>query len=233
MNDQKSPESDASLSESSKSQGTESTQPTQSTASDSSLYDAPSSNHVELLQNYTLTDYMDYISRILRIENEVFISAKGNNMRTACSLCHLLAANKIAVIQSMTTGMDVSAAFSSGLQKSQPIPMMTFKLIRGELGKYITSEFQQKKLVEIFEKYDPNLTGYVDIKSIKLLKIGIKFKANQEEINRANTFLTESGGNDKKLNLPNFIKYCSILIHPLLKETVIRKIFAQEFEQKN
>merc|ERR1712025_1160135 len=108
----------------------------------------------------------------------------------------------------------------------QPTAVILFKLKRGELGKYV-ADYQQRKVIEIFEANDPKCTGEMSVEAAEALDLGTKFKAKEEQMAESKAFLAKVGG--KTLDLPAFIKYASILIHPLLRNKVFKEVLTNEF----
>jgi len=80
--------------------------------------------------------------------------------------------------------------------------------------------------VEIFEKTDEGKKGVLSSKVVEGLGLGEAFKANEEQMEKSKKFLS---GKDN-LDLPTFIKYSSILIHPLLKNKVFKDVLTETFK---
>ena len=109
---------------------------------------------------------------------------------------------------------------------SQPTAMITFTIRRGEFGTYV-SDYHQRKIIEIFEQTDKEQAGTLSFEQIEELRFAEKFKANQEQIEESKKFLDNQ--KEPKLDLPTFIKYASILVHPLLRDKVFKSILSDEF----
>ena len=109
---------------------------------------------------------------------------------------------------------------------SQPTAMISFQLKRGEFGEYV-SDYHQRKVIEIFESSDQQKTGSLTFEQIEALKFAERFKANDEQIEASKAYLSKQ--KEQKLDLPSFIKYASILIHPLLKDKIFKSILSSEF----
>ena len=144
----------------------------------------------------------------------------------SCALVEVLKRQKIAVIAQVATGMNVEPFFnrSGDPRWSQPTAMITFKLTRGEFAEYV-ADFHQRKVIEIFENKDDKKTGILTFDQIDELQISEKFRANDEQIEASKKFLSLQ--TEKHLDLPGFIKYASILIHPLLKDKEFKKIASE------
>jgi len=189
-----------------------------------SLYDDPALYpDVVLLDNLkSLRFYKALCQKILRLKDKLKVIGKGSSIATVCTLVQLLEKTEIAEITRAQTGFNVSSFFDSQKNEvgrsplhSQPLPMITFVLKRGKFGEYIT-EYQQPKIIQLFEMNDHENTGFLRIDTIKSFKLSERFKANKEQKEKAINFLQFKG----LVNLPTFIKYASILIHPLLKKEI-------------
>jgi len=193
-----------------------------------SIYDPDLPNRIIVGRGRPLSFYVDRARRVFRIDEEVHVTGRGDNISTACKLVEALKRQKIAVITKMSTGMDVQPYFNAAgdAKWGQPTAVILFKLKRGELGKFI-ADYQQRKVIEIFEAKDEAKTGEMSVEQAEALDLGTKFKAKDEQMAESKAFLgSVSGG---KLDLPGFIKYASILIHPLLRNKVFKEVLANEF----
>jgi len=83
----------------------------------------------------------------------------------------------------------------------------------------IGTYFRKRKIIEIFELYDPDLTNLINKKKIEEMKLAEKFYSSKEKIEEANQLLK----NRDALTLPEFIHLCSIYVHPLLLEYHFKK----------
>merc|ERR1712083_51950 len=97
---------------------------------------------------------------------------------------------------------------------------------RGEFGHYI-ADYQQRKVIEIFENKYLAHTGILSVKEVEALDFAGKFHANEEQVANGKKFLAGCGG---KTDLPTFIKYASTLIHPMLKNKVFKEVLATRFD---
>lgn len=192
------------------------------------LYDTDLPSRIIVGRGRPLSFYVDRARRVFRIEEEVQVTGRGDNISTACKLVEALKRQKIATIGKMSTGMDVQPYFNAAgdAKWGQPTAVIVFKLKRGEFGKYI-ADYQQRKVIEIFETKDEAKTGTLSVEEIEGLDFATKFHANEEQVAEAKTFVAGCGGS---MNLPTFIKYASILIHPLLKNGVFKKVLANQFD---
>merc|ERR1719251_576851 len=193
-----------------------------------SIYDPDLPNRIIVGRGRPLSFYVDRARRVFRIEEEIQVTGRGDNISTAAKLVEALKRQKIATIQKISTGMDVQPYFNSqgDAKWGQPTAVIVFKLKRGEFGKYI-ADYQQRKVIEIFENKDEAHGGTLTVDEIKALDFATKFHANEEQVAEADKFMA---GCDGKVDLPNFIKYASTLIHPLLKNGVFKKVLAREFD---
>jgi len=193
-----------------------------------SIYDPDLPNRIIVGRGRPLSFYVDRARRVFRIDEEVHVTGRGDNISTACKLVEALKRQKIAVITKMSTGMDVQPYFNAAgdAKWGQPTAVILFKLKRGELGKFI-ADYQQRKVIEIFEANDAKCTGELAVEAAEALDLGTKFKAKDEQIAESKAFLGKVTGG--KLDLPAFIKYASILIHPLLRNKVFKEVLTSEF----
>jgi len=192
------------------------------------LYDTDLPSRIIVGRGRPLSFYVDRARRVFRIEDEVQVTGRGDNISTACKLVEALKRQKIATIHKMSTGMDVQPYFNAAgdAKWGQPTAVIVFKLKRGEFGKYI-ADYQQRKVIEIFENKDEAKGGTLSMEVVEALDFATKFHANEEQVAEAKAFVAGCGGS---MDLPTFIKYASILIHPLLKNGVFKKVLAREFD---
>ncbi len=76
------------------------------------------------------------------------------------------------------------------------------------------------QIIELFEKYD-KLTGLVSIQDVKSMNLYSVFHANNNQIVKAEKFINNASnltGSNSQFILPDFIKYCSLIIHPFMKD---------------
>jgi len=201
----------------------------ESNKEETSIYQDQLPNRVIVARNHPLSYYVDRARRILRMEDELFVSGRGNTISMACTLVEVLKRQKIGVVTSIKTGMNVAPFFNSSgdARWSPPTSMITFSLNRGEFAEFV-ADYHQRKVIEIFERTDTEQTGYLSFDAIESLKFAERFKADTEQIESAKAYLSKQ--NEKKLNLPDFIRYSSILIHPLLRDKVFKSVLASEFD---
>lgn len=192
------------------------------------IYDSELPNRIIVGRNHPLSFYVDRARRVFRLEEEVFIQGRGDNIATTCKLIEALKRQKIAEITKISTGMNVEPYFNSygDAKWGQPTALILFVLKRGEFGKFI-ADYQQRKVIEIFENTDKENSGILSFEQIDSLKFETRFKAKEEQIKESKLFLDNQ--KEKQLDLPGFIKYASILIDPLLKARVFKDILSNEF----
>jgi len=193
-----------------------------------SIYDEAMPNRIIVGRNSPLSFYMDRARRVFRCDTEVTVSGRGDNISTACKLVESLKSQKIAKIEKISTGMSVEPYFTNrgDAKWGPPSAVISFKLSRGEFGEFI-ADYQQRKVVEIFEKTDESKEGVLSVDKVESLALGTAFKANDEQIEKSKKFLSGAG---KTMDLPTFIKYASILIHPLLKNKVFKDVLSDTFK---
>jgi len=193
-----------------------------------SLYDSDLPSRIIVGRGRPLSFYVDRARRVFRIEEEVQVTGRGDNISTACKLVEALKRQKIATIHKISTGMDVQPYFNAAgdAKWGQPTAVIVFKLKRGEFGTYI-ADYQQRKVIEIFENKDESHGGTLTVEEVEGLDFATKFHANEEQVAEAKAFM---GGVADKMDLPTFIKYASILIHPLLKNKVFKEVLARDFD---
>jgi DNA-binding protein len=195
-------------------------------AEEEQIYQPSLPNRVIVARNHPLNYYVDRARRILRIEEELYVSGRGNTTSMACTLVEVLKRQQIAEIKTVATGMNVEPFFSASGEPrwSPPTSMITFVLKRGKFAEYV-ADYHQRKVIEIFEKTaKTNQTLSAD--EIASLDMAAKFKANDEQCENAKKFMDGR----KELNLPDFIRYASLLIHPLLKDKVFKDVLREEYQ---
>lgn len=188
----------------------------------------PIPNRVIVARNHPLSYYADRARRILRMEEQLFVLGRGNTISMACTLVEVLKRQRIAVVEKLSTGMSVEPFFNSAgdPQWTQPMSMITFRLKRGDFAEYVT-DYQQRKVVEIFEKYDREQTGLLSVDAVEAMDMANSFFSGPERAEVAQAYLAEQ--ETEKINLPTFIKYASILIHPLLRDKIFKKVLAAKY----
>ena len=172
--------------------------------------------------------YLTQAAKMLRMHEHIEVEGSGINIQIAVSLVLALEKQKIATVNLINTGMDIKSLLSQqthGSMTTRPVSMMRFALSRGEFGQFISGR-KQERMTEIFERFDESVCGYLSVDTIHSLDLGSKFIASANQRRRAVAFLEEFERNNKKLDLPKFIEYVSILIHPLLKEDIFKSAIA-------
>eukprot|EP00490_Sorites_sp_Unknown_P004937 CAMPEP_0114657936 /NCGR_PEP_ID=MMETSP0191-20121206/14837_1 /TAXON_ID=126664 /ORGANISM="Sorites sp." /LENGTH=266 /DNA_ID=CAMNT_0001878639 /DNA_START=96 /DNA_END=896 /DNA_ORIENTATION=+ len=195
-----------------------------------SIYSKQLQNQVSVARNNPLSFYVDRSRRILRNDETLIVKGRGNTISMACTLVEVLKRQKIAVIKAVNTGMDIQSYFiGSETRWTNPSPIIKFELGRGEFATCV-SDYHQRKVIEIFEKNPTTkVTGVLSVEELNKFELATKFKANDEQKTEAEAFLSKLKGNNEEIDLPNFIKYTSILIHPLLKDRVFKDILKTSF----
>jgi len=168
-----------------------------------------------------LSFFINRACRILRSDETLVVTGVDKAISMACALVELLKRQKIAHVTKIATNMNLTPNFRrSGRDVGWgvPAPTIVFQLKRGEYGTYV-SDYQQRKVIEIFESRDPQHAGKLSKKVIEELKLPEVFLAEQEQQQEAKKFIQSRN----ELDLPNFVRYCSLLIHPLLKDSVFKQ----------
>lgn len=193
------------------------------------IYDDATPNRIIVGRNFPLSFYVDRARRVLRMETIVHIDGKGENIATACKLVESLKRQQVVVTEGIHTGMNTEPYFTAqgDARWGPPTAVISFKLSRGEFAEYI-ADYQQRKIVEIFENADEKSEGTLSFDKIEVLDLANKFHANSEQIEQGKEFLSKYQ-TAQCMDLPTFIKYASIMIHPLLKNQVFKQILADEF----
>ena len=193
------------------------------------IYDDATPNRIIVGRNFPLSFYVDRARRVLRMETIVHIDGKGENIATACKLVESLKRQKVVVTEGIHTGMNTEPYFTAqgDARWGPPTAVISFKLSRGEFAEYI-ADYQQRKIVEIFENADEKSEGTLSFDKVEVLDLANKFHANSEQIEQGKEFLSKCQ-TEQCMDLPTFIKYASIMIHPLLKNQVFKQILADEF----
>jgi len=162
------------------------------------------------------------------MEQIVYIDGKGENIATACKLVESLKRQKVVVTEGIHTGMNTDPYFTAqgDARWGPPTVTISFKLSRGEYATFI-ADYQQRKVVEIFENADEKQEGELSLDKIEEMDLANKFQANSQQIEQGKEFL--SNMTEKCMDLPMFIRYASIMVHPLLKNQVFKQILADDF----
>merc|ERR1712207_55187 len=107
--------------------------------------------------------------RVFRCETAVTVSGRGDNI---------------------STGMSVEPYFTNrgDAKWGPPAAVISFKLSRGELAEFI-ADYQQRKVVEIFENADDKKEGVLSVDVVEKLALGVAFKANEEQIEKSKKFM--------------------------------------------
>jgi len=175
-------------------------------------------------RNPRLNYFINRARRILRVHETLVVTGVNRAIPMACTLVEFLKRQKVAKVAKIATNMNISPNFGrygGGVAWGQPEPSVVFHLGRAEHATYV-SDYQQRKVIELFETHDPKQTGTVSKKIIEEMNLAQHFLATKEQEEKAKKCL--QGGNE--VDLPRFIHYCSELIHPLLKDSVFKEKLA-------
>lgn len=88
------------------------------------------------------------------------------------------------------------------------------------------------QIIELFEKYDPNITGLVSLADVRSMDLYRVFHSTHSQIQKAEAWLKDKSnlnGLNHQFLLPDFIKYCSIVVHPLMKDNIFKRILFTTF----
>ena len=167
--------------------------------------------------------FISRAAKMLRLHTNIEIEGSGINTQIAVSLVLALQKRKLATIDCINTGMDIGGILSRS--RAEPVPIMRFQLKRGEFAEYVSGQRQQK-IVAIFEKYDQQCTAHLFVETVKSLDLGLKFVASSSQKRKALAYLDGFAKHNRLLDLPDFIEYASVLVHPLLKEEIFESAIA-------
>jgi len=165
--------------------------------------------------------FMNRARKILRCDDTLTITGVDKAISMTCTLVELLKRQKIAQVTKIATNMNLNPNFGrygNNVAWGQPVPTIVFHMKRDEHAGFV-SDYHQRKVIEVFELHDAEHTGKLSKKDIEEMKLDELFLANKEQQEEGIKCLR---GRDE-LNLPDFIRYCSLLIHPLLKDTVFKE----------
>jgi len=197
------------------------------------IYQKKLVNRVVVSQSRPLNFYVDRARRVLRLEPTLTVTGFGNTISMACTLVEVLKRQEIAKIKSIRTGMDVQpVVVNRGYRGgdygwSNPITQITFVLERGKYADCI-QDYHQRKIIEIFENIDKNNQGKISKQDAKKLGLGESFHADENHKQEAEEFLNSINGDN--LDLPNFIRYASRLIHPLLRDKTFKDVLKNKYQ---
>jgi len=167
--------------------------------------------------------FVNRARKILRCDTTLTITGVDKAISMACTLVELLKRQKIAKVTKIATNMNLNPnfrRFGGNLAWGQPVPRIVFHMERGDHAELV-SDYHQRKVIEIFENRDTEHSGKLKKQKIEAMNLPEIFSAIPEHREVANRFFQSVDGNE--LNLPEFIRYCSLLIHPLLKDTVFKE----------
>eukprot|EP01084_Bolivina_argentea_P079882 144790_1 len=203
-------------------------------------------NKIIVARGKKISFYYERARRILRLFDGMIVTGFGTTVCIACSLVEVLKRNAMAEIIHIETKLappihyvDIANINNPSQQRyyetaTTPKTAIEFHLKVGKYGKYL-SGYHQRKIIELFEKYD-KLTGLVSIQDVKSMNLYQVFHSNNNQIVKAEKFINNVSnltGPNNQFKLPDFIKYCSLIIHPLMKDNIFKKILYQNFQIGN
>jgi len=174
-------------------------------------------------RNRRLSYFVNRARKILRCDNTLTITGVDKAISMACTLVELLKRQKIAKVTRIVTNMNLNPNFGrygGYLAWGNPVPMIVFHMERGEHATFV-SDYHQRKVIEIFENRDTEHTGKLKKKTIEEMDLPGAFLSSPGQQEEAKKFLQGIGG--QEVNLPDFIRFCSLLIHPLLNESILKE----------
>merc|ERR1712129_552221 len=74
-----------------------------------------------------------------------------------------------------------------------PTVTISFKLSRGEYATFI-ADYQQRKIVEIFENADEKQEGELSLDKIEVMDLANKFQANSQQCEKGKEFFIKHDG---------------------------------------
>merc|ERR1712087_117372 len=176
-----------------------------------------------------------------RSESHMYVTGRGGSLHMACKLVQMLKRQKVCVVDKVSTGMSMQPIFTSGSRKGprrsggirwhEPSPMIVFKLSRGEFAELLSGG-EEKAIIAIFERLDPSKSGYVSFGTVRALKFEETFCANKAQVQLSEDYLASLQLDEEQVNLPQFLRYASLLIHPLLKPDILQKMLAKASESE-
>lgn len=199
-------------------------------------------NKIIVARGKKISFYYERARRILRLFDGMIVTGFGATVCVACSLVEVLRRNEMAVITHVETKFDspinyvsINEHFNNPQQQAYyenapPQTAIEFHLAVGKYGKYL-SGYHQRKMIEVFEKYD-RLTGVVSVDDVRCMNLYNTFYCNANQIAMAEQFLADCDnlhGPDHSFILPDFIRYCSLIIHPLIKDNIFKRILSSKF----
>jgi len=169
-----------------------------------------------------LSFFINRARKILRCDETLTITGVDKAISMTCTLVELLKRQKIAKVTKIATNMNLNPNFGrygGNVAWGQPVPTIVFHLTRGDHATYV-SDYHQRKVIEIFENKDSDHSGKLNKKAVEELDLPRVFLSTPQQKEQGKKSLEGIDGND--VNLPHFIRYCSLLIHPLLKDPVFK-----------
>ncbi|ETO13359.1 hypothetical protein RFI_24015 [Reticulomyxa filosa] len=168
-----------------------------------------------------LSFFIERARKILRHDETLTITGVDRAITLTCTLVELLKRQKIAKVTKIATNMNLNPNFrryGGNVAWGEPVPTIVFHLVRGEHATYV-SDFQQRKVIEIFEINDPEHSGRLKKKKVEELNLSKTFLSAPQQGKEAEDLLRSIGD---EISLPDFIRYSSLLIHPLLKPSLFK-----------
>ena len=154
------------------------------------------------------------IVRAIRCHEDLHIVGYEEDMSCACDIILKLEADKILKVVKMETGLEFS-------NYTQPLTCIKFLVVCGEFGELVQG-YKQRKLIELFETEDKERVGQIEINKVRAFDLASKFKATAQQNRSANAFLRQL--KEDVITMPDFVRYASRLLHPLMKDQYFDKI---------
>jgi len=175
-------------------------------------------------RNLRLSYFINRARKILRCNDTLIITGVERAISMTCTLVELLKRQKIGNVTKIVTTMNLNPNFGrygGNLAWGRPVPTIVFHMVRGDHATYV-SDFHQRKVIELFESKDTQHAGKLSKQTVEEMNLAKCFLSNKEQVEHANKFIHKLD----EVDLPHFIHYCSVLIHPLLKEEVFKEQLA-------
>lgn len=163
----------------------------------------------------SLQFYLARARKILRIEETCTIGGLGQAIGHVVEVAEILKREKVAVVTKIETTMVDGSGARTRFRK----PKIEITLARGEFAT-VVSDFRRRKVTEIFESCDKEMRGTLSVDEIRAMDLPRVFYMEDPELLReAEEFLADKA----QLNLPDFIRYASKIISPVLLETKFKQ----------
>jgi hypothetical protein len=159
--------------------------------------------------NSSLQFYLARARKILRLEEECTVGGLGQAIGLVVEVVEILKREKVAEVKKVESSM----VDGTNLRQRYRKPKIEITLGRGEYAELV-SDYRRRKVTDIFETHDPDLSGKLTVETVKDMDLAKAFHSDEERMRDGEEFLHGK----TQLDLPDFIRYASKLINPLLLE---------------